>query len=93
MQGRVRPAELPQGLLLDLVLDAAAAEGPDLTAAGIDDHHGPRLLGRRSPGLHDLAEHQLAILLQGLDELFQDVAHSLGFPMPGLGTPKLSTMK
>ena len=57
-------AELPQRLLLDLVLHAAAAQSPDLTARRIDDHQGARLLRRRPSGFHDLAQNQFPIHFQ-----------------------------
>ena len=76
MDGSGIPADLLDGLLLDLVLDAAAAERADLAALGIDDHHRAGLLRRRTPGLHHLADDQLAILLQGLDQVTHEVAHT-----------------
>ena len=62
-----RPAgpDLPDGVLLDLVLDAAATERAGLAAARVDDHQGARLLRGRAPGLDDLAEDQLAVRFQG----------------------------
>ena len=68
MDGRGFAADLLDGLLLDLVLDAAAPERANLAAVGIDDHHRAGLLRRRSPRLHHLADEQLAILLQGVDQ-------------------------
>ena len=76
MQRGGRPLELPQGLLLHLVLDAASAEGADLSAGRVDDHDRPGLLRRRAPRLDDLAEDQRTVLLEGLDQLPDDVAHA-----------------
>ncbi len=63
-QAGVALAEQANGLLLDLGLDAAAAQGADLAAVGIDEHPDPRLLGRRAFRLDDLAEQDLAPLFQ-----------------------------
>src|SRR4051812_5840000 len=82
------PAELPHRLLLHLILDTTAAESPHLAARRVDDHHGPRLLGRRSAGLHDLTEDQFAILLQSPDNLPYHVAHTLRFPIAGSELPR-----
>ena len=80
MDGRGIPADLLDGLLFDLVLDAAAAERAHLAALGIDDHHRAGLLRRRAPGLHHLADDQLAILLQGVDQVTHQVPHAFSIP-------------
>ena len=77
MDGRGFAADLLDGLLLDLVFDAAATERAHLATVGIDDHHRARLLRRRAAGLHHLADDQLAILLQGLDQVTYQVPHTL----------------
>ena len=77
---RVEPdpllAELADGVLLDLVLDAAAAERADLASVGVDGHQCAGLLRRRAARLHHLAEEQLAAFLQGSDQMSDDVAHA-----------------
>ena len=90
VQRRGRSVEQAQGLLLHLVLDAAAAEGPDLPAGGIDDHDRPGLLRRRAPRLHDLAEDHRPVLLQGLDQLPDEFAHALSHPEAGSVIPATS---
>lgn len=77
MESGMIPAELPQCLLLDLVLNATAAQSPDLTSGRIDDHHGSRLLGRRASGFDDLAQDQFSIHFQGPNDLLYDVTHTL----------------
>src|SRR5262249_9393222 len=81
--------ELPERVLLHLVLDAAPAERADLAAAGVDGHQRARLLGSGPPRLDDLAEDQLAAGFEVLDQVAYDFAHascdsrSIGFTIPG----------
>lgn len=82
---RVEPdsvlAKLPDGVLFDFVLDAAAAQRPNLPAARVDDHHRARLLRGRAARLDHLAKERLATLLQGLDQMSNNIAHGLVFPI------------
>ncbi len=72
-----RVTELADGKLLDLVLDAPAAQCSGLSAGGIDDHDHPGLLGRRTFRLHDLAIDLLTSRFQGFDECSEKVTHGV----------------
>src|SRR5262249_29192622 len=80
----LRAGQDAQGALLDLGLDAAAAEGAALAAVGEDEHGGAGLLRRRAARLDDRAVHALAPRAEGRRQFRKEVAHG-GVPGRRLG--------
>ena len=69
-----RPSDA-EGTLLDLGLDAAAAEGAALAAVGEDEHGGPGLLRRRAARLDHAQKTHGRPLVQRRRQFREDVAH------------------